>query len=494
MKPIYLDKVLGIDIREESVALAYLGKQFKGIDVLGYDHFHIKPLDPADERTEKAFLDGINKFLMQYNAYTPTVVISLPRNLVSFQTFPLPAPDLNVIDSMVEFELERHFFSKAEDLYFSYHAIAEYENNFQVTLCSLRKEIVNYYLELMEKLSIKPTALDVSTFSHLNLVWQSEKNAGSLFCVVDIDSQRMEICLAKNGMMIATRSIPINDSNIKKGFFMEEIPPQHLNALGKKFSKTVLSEIMTTLASCTKIDSDEEVDQIFVTGGGPFLQSLMHEIQEEAQVSTRCLEFFSNGNGANSAQFNPAFYSTAFGLACREIRSPVAELNLLPPEIRPKKKKVNYKITVGLVIVVFVALLAALGSEYYSKVRALATLNKQLKEVQTQAAPFEQIDIEFDDLNQYAEIITRLEKRLPSKLPILQELSRIIPEGTYLSDINVDEDVLQIKGYSKAASGLIQILENSPLLKDTSFKGSIVKSNRGEKFTIQSTLEGIPPS
>ena len=64
MKPIYLEKSLGIDLREESVALVFLGKQLRTIDELANHFFETEPLSDDNPDAERRFLDEINRFMM----------------------------------------------------------------------------------------------------------------------------------------------------------------------------------------------------------------------------------------------------------------------------------------------------------------------------------------------------------------------------------------------------------------------------------------------
>ena len=109
MKPIYLEKSLGIDIREQTVALTLLGKGFRSVDIIASHFFQIPTLGPDNEKAEMVFLDRVNRFLIKRDIWPENVAVSLPRSQFSFQTFELPAPDLKSVNSMVIFELERHF-------------------------------------------------------------------------------------------------------------------------------------------------------------------------------------------------------------------------------------------------------------------------------------------------------------------------------------------------------------------------------------------------
>ena len=73
MKPIYFEKSLGLDIREESAAIGLLGKQLRVIDTLEFHFFKMRPLitnGQNDEGAENFFLDEINQFLENCDSMT----------------------------------------------------------------------------------------------------------------------------------------------------------------------------------------------------------------------------------------------------------------------------------------------------------------------------------------------------------------------------------------------------------------------------------------
>ena len=105
MKSIFIEKSLGMDIREESVSLTLIGKKLRAIEVLAGKTIALKPLTGKDEKAEKHFLNKVNRFLVEHDTWPESVVVSLPRSYITFKTFELLAPDLESVQSMVEFEL-----------------------------------------------------------------------------------------------------------------------------------------------------------------------------------------------------------------------------------------------------------------------------------------------------------------------------------------------------------------------------------------------------
>ena len=55
MKSVFLDKSLGMDIREDSVGLILMGKKLRIAEVLAGDFIKLKPLTGQDEKAEKHF-------------------------------------------------------------------------------------------------------------------------------------------------------------------------------------------------------------------------------------------------------------------------------------------------------------------------------------------------------------------------------------------------------------------------------------------------------
>ena len=65
--------------------------------------------------------------------------------------------------------------------------------------------------------------------------------------------------------------------------------------------------------------------------------------------------------------------------------------------------------------------------------------------------------------------------RNPSSLIVLEELSKLLADGTYLIQLELDEKGISIQGESDAAAKLVDLMEDSPVFKDVVFKSSLTK-------------------
>ena len=91
-----------------------------------------------------------------------------------------------------------------------------------------------------------------------------------------------------------------------------------------------------------------------------------------------------------------------------------------------------------------------------------------------------------------------LDKKLsaPVMVRMMEELTKRIPDGTWLSYLQYKGRRLQIRGVSPSASALIEIIEASPMFENTSFISPVTqdrKTNK-EQFQIAADVVNLHPS
>jgi len=492
MKTFYLEKSLGIDIREESVCLTLLGKNFYRTDLIAVKYIPIQLSDIKNEKTKCHFLDQINHFIIENDAWVENVVVSLPRSKVTLQSFELPAPDRKSVNSMMKFELERHFSSDIKSFYYSNHISARDSKQYHIVCAAIKKDIANCYLELLEKLNLKITILDVSTFANLNLVWLKEEHNDSLTVVIDLSLSFIEISIISNGILELSRNIPIDDPQYREAFLSQENQQKTIEGSSEKIAKNIVEEIQNALASCRNIDDSVSVEAILILGGGSFATHLTSKIGKITEVATHRIQPHDFHNSPASDHCSTAYMATSLGLALRELKKVSAEVNLLPENSTiTQRKKLNTKTTLALMAATVLFVIGFIANQHIHNSKVLASLDKQLEKLKVEMGPLEKVDLEYETLQKYMETLDRINQIHPTKLPMLIELSRIIPKDTWLNKIQFKKGKMKIKGISASASRLVPIVENSNFFHDTHFMGTITTDSGGEKFTISSAVRMV---
>ncbi|MCA9483133.1 MAG: PilN domain-containing protein [Nitrospina sp.] len=494
MKPFYFEKSLGIDIRESSAALCLVGKKFRGIDVITTGAFECSPLGPgADEKTRQEFIEGVRQFLDNMQGSPDQTTVCLPRRYVSIKTFSLPAPDRESVDAMVEFEIDRHFSASPENLHVSYRVEDAGENLFKVIAGAVHTSVFEFFWELFEQAGIRPSLVDISTFSNLNLIQQGKKIVPGNEALVDVSRDSVEITVLNDGVVELSRSIPVADPDFREHFHRHDLEGNRLRPHATRFAGFVSEALQSTLYSCNFIREDESIDIIHLASGGAYHEALAFELEEQTGVSIRPLTPPDAVAKTLPLEFDAATHNTALGLALRGAQFCRYQLNLLPQERIPVRRRASLRTTVALLLVT--AFLA--GGFLISKVSynnmTLNSLNAQLKEVKTQVGSLEKVDREYDELVWFAETLNQIDRDFPLKVVVLKELSRVLPKNTYVTRISISRNSMEVQGFSQAASPLIQQVEDSPLFINAAFRGSVVNQKNGQKFTIQAEITPEAP-
>ncbi|MEQ1697439.1 MAG: PilN domain-containing protein [Hyphomicrobiaceae bacterium] len=97
----------------------------------------------------------------------------------------------------------------------------------------------------------------------------------------------------------------------------------------------------------------------------------------------------------------------------------------------------------------------------------------------------------------FAEIASyqKLRSETASKVVILEELTRILPETAWITDLKIDGGTIDISGLAVSAAALVPILERSKVFVDASSTAALTLDPREEKerFSIRARIRNAAP-
>jgi general secretion pathway protein L len=175
---------------------------------------------------------------------------------------------------------------------------------------------------------------------------------------------------------------------------------------------------------------------------------------------------------------------------CEEHNGLLNRANLLPPDKRHKPRK-GYRLINGFLLFASATLLLAnLALPIWQKATIARSLEQELNEFKQQSAQ----TIALRDKVEQAKLENRfLETRKRHALPILQilnELTLVIPDDTWLSSLEQRDNTVHLHGQSVASAALIPLIDASPLFRNVSFRSPVTqnKQNNTERFHISVEL------
>jgi len=142
-------------------------------------------------------------------------------------------------------------------------------------------------------------------------------------------------------------------------------------------------------------------------------------------------------------------------------------------------------------------LVLALGIPQYRNQQRIAELEQVLAEERAGALAASKMRDELQALREEGQRFANRRAQNPALVETLDELSRVLPDGTWLSAAEIRQDRARVQGTSDSASGLIAVVESSPLFRDTAFAAPVThdQARNVDQFVLEtriSSREGEP--
>lgn len=167
-----------------------------------------------------------------------------------------------------------------------------------------------------------------------------------------------------------------------------------------------------------------------------------------------------------------------------------AGLNLLPLDLRHRvsNRRARFNLLLGLVAVAMLALVMA--QSLWLREHQLEQLNEAIDEVRVEARRVQAIRTQIEDASEAAGFMLKRRSESMPTVKVLTEVTRILPDDTYLDRFRVWEGAIQLQGKSGNAQRLIEIVNESELFSGASFRGPTRLDTRSgrEIFDLNSDL------
>lgn len=169
----------------------------------------------------------------------------------------------------------------------------------------------------------------------------------------------------------------------------------------------------------------------------------------------------------------------------------VAPLNFLPDAVRPKRNLRMSKANMALLALVAVLALAAILFPIWIKREASIQLIPVMGQADRATQKVEQLRDRVQAEQQTYNLLSEKKRTQPSAILLLDELTRLLPKDTWVQQLNLNGNTLQIQGDTGSASKLIGLIENSRVLSGASFTAPLTKGagENTEHFQLSAQVD-----
>ncbi len=187
------------------------------------------------------------------------------------------------------------------------------------------------------------------------------------------------------------------------------------------------------------------------------------------------------------------FAPSVIGVAADEREDPNT-FNLLPRSRSAASGRWSRRLAFVLSLAAL-ALLAATVFVPLEQQRSLATdLAAEAEAARSEAEATRQLREQIDQAIEQGRLIVLKKMERPSVVHVLDEITRLLGDDTWLIRLRFFGDEVQIFGYSGAASMLISTIEESPLFRDAEFRAPITRDPGVEAERFHVGFHLAPPS
>lgn len=155
--------------------------------------------------------------------------------------------------------------------------------------------------------------------------------------------------------------------------------------------------------------------------------------------------------------------------------------NFLPLEHRRGRNDTRFWIHAGLVAGSLLLLLMAMGRLLDNRVEAVESLRSETEERHDEARAAAKLRDSLEEAALAANFLAIEKDRQPSMVLMLAELTRLLPDDTYLERLNSSRGELTLSGQSSQAAKLVEVLQSSTLLRSPALSGPIQPDARTQK-------------
>jgi hypothetical protein len=419
-------RILGVNFSDKILEATIINVKFRVAEPVKSEKVN---LPDKKEESESFILEILKKWKTKYSP--AGVVVGLPLHNFSYQLIDMPAMNRSDLRNALSFELEKYLPLPVDEYIFDFLSIPDKKNRTKVLVFSIRRDVVNKTLKYVKEADIDILSIKCSTLvafsGFLEIV--REKNVKGLF--VNVTDDFFEIIGLDNSMPVFIKNFPVN------------------------------------------IDLSLEIEKLLVLYPGTVFFLGNPELSLTKNLDSRKYHL-----------------SVSNALAFSELKKSSLNLNFLTQEYI--KKSIDYYpyilgsfAAVSVIVFLFTGIAA-----YYKDLHTLKSLEAKISRMQANASGMIEAKNNLDTVQSDMKVLIDFRNRSNVSIKVLSELSKVLPEDTWLINISIDDKgKIEMEGFTEKTSVLVVALENSKSFKNITFSSPIIKKNGEERFSLKLETE-----
>ncbi|MGB5155986.1 PilN domain-containing protein [Desulfobacterium sp. N47] len=457
------EKSLCVSIGIDGISVCYGSKFLSRVRVICFRNIlpeNDRHPDPDD------FASIVFSALKELKVNKTDIILSIPKIWTIIQPVEFPLAVKKELSSAVSFELDRLTPLSPENALYDFTTQSEKDGKICLTLVAARADLVNRYMEALagKGMRVKRVTINLSGISTL-LTYMDKK---SDFIFVQINKFAYEGGLITNGSILSGFTGRFNNDETS-GW--------------EKLTK----EINTLIAAHSGHGKPLKLIADFITGAEIIPEhKFSMPVQNLRHMDMKLLP------ARNNRQDMKKLPCIAAGGMLELLQSKTIKPDLLSKGVH-KESKAPVGLTVFLLLILLAIGAFHIIMPFRMEKQMLAEIDRQIVSVKNEAKKVEKLKMETQLIESDIASIDNFKHNSPMLLPILKELTIILPAKAWLTRIKIGETTVDIEGYADTATDILPKLESSPYFKKAEFASATTRDSKKnvDRFAIKMEIRGI---
>lgn len=446
---------VGMYYDRRHLSLVYLEKGFTAPQVHHAVHWEMPPAGLA------GLVAPVRQLLADWGLERPPAGLAVSPQLGFVRPAVLPLAAKANLSRVVGYEIDRFLPLSADQLVFDFQVSQESDSGIHLLLLALPRPVIDDWLSFCAAADLSPVAVELAPLAAANAFALLQGKLPASWLLLSLEGQDYDLLHLEHNQVRAWRP----------GKVAAARPEAVLAAEVKKLPEDAASPQALCLAGAAA----------WPRAVGAVQDAVTFPVITDTQITVKGL----TTGGDKMVGLLPAL-----GVALRGVGKVPLKTNLLPESERATLKLTGLLFARFFLILLIGLSVVWLGSIFIHSRITLARVERQVSQLAPSVREVEKQLAEAQNLaKQYVDLQRRVEQ-YPGALPILRELTQIIPEHTHLFSFRLSKGQIELSGKSASASDLINLLEKSGRFTKTEFVSPIVSDETGsEIFKIKADIK-----
>jgi general secretion pathway protein L len=401
----------------------------------------------------------VSKALNEMGTIKASFVLSIPRAWTIMQVAEFPVTVKENLANVISYELDRLTPLTPENAYYDYKIIDETQEKISILLTVAKADRINPFLEALRSKNVKIEKLSVSAFVIRNLIIDTYNSKNSIF--ISVNNKAYECGAIINDFTVRSISGTVqslDDSQIDQ--IIKETRP--------------LIDLVTKSGNQARIviNADEKYYKIF----------------SEKLTKLPVFNLVRN-NKLGLPKSNKDISPFALGGFLEAVTANQNGFNLLAKK-NGKQQKPPFIASAILLVIIFLLGVFYVLSPIMTGQKNIDQIDNRISSLKPEMKKIEALKKEMDLISSDIKTINNFKKHSIPTIDVLKELTKILPDKTWLTRVRVTEDSVELEGYATSATAIISKLENSKYFQKAEFSSPTFRDPRqnNERFVIKMEL------